>query len=297
MVERSVCPVVRAVALLAGLREIRSHVVGTGCALEIRQMATHARRSGNAVVVVDVAVCALPRWHRVHPRERKSSGVVVECRVCPVVRAMALLACLRETRGDVIGIRRTLEILQVAAHACVGANCVVVVDMAIGARTRRYSVHSREREIRKVVVEGRIHPGAGSVALVASLRKIRRNVIGIRRALEIFQVTSCASRTGQRVVAVDMAIGALTWRHGVQSGQREAGRGVVELSIAPLHDVVALFARCRKAAVGYRCGRAGEILLVTAEARHRAEGEIVVDMAVLALTGRHRVPPGKNKPR
>ena len=70
---------------------------------------------------------------------------------------------------------------------------------------------------------------------------------------------------------------------------------MVELAVSPLHDVMALFACRWKAAVGHRCGRAGEIFLVTPEARHRAKREIVVGMAVGALTGRNRVSSAKDK--
>ena len=49
--------------------------------------------------------------------ERKPGAVVVELRVGPVAGAMALLASLREVRSRMVGIRRSLEILQVARHA------------------------------------------------------------------------------------------------------------------------------------------------------------------------------------
>src|SRR5215469_8203428 len=133
------------------------------------------------------------------------------------------------------------------------------------------------------------------MALVASLREVRCDVVRIGGALEILQVATYAGCGANRVVVVDVAIGALARRHGVQSRQRKARRGVVELAIGPLHHVMTLFARCRKAAVGNRCARAGEILLVTAVTRKRTEGEIVVGMAVLALTGRNRVSSSENK--
>ena len=117
------------------------------------------------------------------------------------------------------------------------------------------------------MVERRVHPCAGSVALVASLRKIRRHVIGIRRALKIFQVARDASRGAQREVTVDVAIGALTRWHGVQSGQNKAGCRVVKFCIAPLHRIVAVFARGGEAAMRHRSSRAREIFLVATEAR------------------------------
>ena len=82
-------------------------------------------------------------WHRVHSGERKPGAVVVKRRVRPVAGAMALLAGLRETRGDVVGIRGPLEILQVAADARRGVESVVVVDVAIGTLPWRHCVQSR----------------------------------------------------------------------------------------------------------------------------------------------------------
>ena len=117
------------------------------------------------------------------------------------------------------------------------------------------------------MVERRVHPRAGGMALVASLREIRRHVIRIRRALEIFQVARDASCATQREVAVDVAIGALARRHGVQPGQGKAGCGVVKFRIAPLHRIVAVFARGGKAAMRHGSSRAREVFLVATEAR------------------------------
>ena len=52
---------------LASLREIRRHVVRVRGALIILQVARHARRAVQVVVIVDVAIRALPRRHRVLP--------------------------------------------------------------------------------------------------------------------------------------------------------------------------------------------------------------------------------------
>src|SRR5215831_9773897 len=70
---------------------------------------------------------------------------------------------------------------------------------------------------------------------------------------------------------------------------------MVELGVAPLHGVVAVFARRREATVGHRGSRAGKILLVTSNARHSAEGVIVVDVTLGALSRRHRVSSGQNE--
>ena len=61
MIKRRITPRGRGVALLAGLREIRLHVVRIGGALEVLQMAAHTSRvgAGQVVIVVDVALHAL----------------------------------------------------------------------------------------------------------------------------------------------------------------------------------------------------------------------------------------------
>jgi len=72
------------------------------------------------------------------------------------------------------------------------------------------------------VVEGRIQPGGCVVARVAGLREVRSHVTWIRCSLIVLQVTRGTGRAGQVVVVVDVAIGALTRRHGVHAGQRES---------------------------------------------------------------------------
>lgn len=69
------------------------------------------------------------------------------------------------------------------------------------------------------------------MALLAGLRKVRRNVVGIGSALEIFQVAGDARRRGEVVVVVAMAVGALPRRHTVKAGQRKASRRVIELGV------------------------------------------------------------------
>jgi len=56
------------------------------------------------------------------------------------------------------------------------------------------------------------------MALRAVRREIRRDVIRVRRFLEIRQVAANAGHTGQAVVIVGMAVGALAGRHGVRIG-------------------------------------------------------------------------------
>lgn len=98
-------------ALIAGLGEVGRDVIRIGRALIVSQVAAHARRVRNVVVVVDVAVGALPRRYRVHSRQRESGAVVIERCIRPRRGVVTLLARLREVRGDVIRIRCSLIIL------------------------------------------------------------------------------------------------------------------------------------------------------------------------------------------
>lgn len=78
------------------------------------------------------------------------------------------------------------------------------------------------------MVEGRIQPGGRVVALVAGLRKIRRDMIRVRRSLEIFQVTGDAGGAGQVVIVIDVAIATLPRWNRVHAGEGEGCRVVVE---------------------------------------------------------------------
>lgn len=65
MVERRRLPRRSVVAGFAGLREAARNVIRICRALEILQVTRHAGRGGDVVVIVDVAVSALPRRHGV----------------------------------------------------------------------------------------------------------------------------------------------------------------------------------------------------------------------------------------
>src|SRR5271157_3631695 len=100
--------------------------------------------------------------------------------------------------------------------------------MAIGALPRRNGMHAGQRESGAVVIERRIQPGGRVVALITALRKVRRDVIGIRGSLVILQVAADAGRGGEVVVVVDVAIGALPRWNCVHAGQGESCEGVIK---------------------------------------------------------------------
>ena len=215
VVKRRVHPVSRVVTGIAGLREIRRHVVGIGSALIILEVAAHAGGAVQAVVVVDVAISAGPWRHGVHSGQREPGAVVVEGRIHPVRGVVTLIAGLREVGRHVVGIRRPLIVLEVASDASGAVQTVVIVDVAIGAGSRWHRVHSGERESGGGVVKRRVHPVSRVVTGIAGLREVGRHVVGIRRSLIVLEVAGDAGRAGQGVVIVDMAIGARARRHRV----------------------------------------------------------------------------------
>ena len=259
-------------------------------------MARVAECAVQRVVVVYVAVRTLARRHGVRSGQREAGAVVVERGIQPGAGAVALVTCLREVRRYVTRIRRSLVLLQVARHASRTGQIVVVVDMAVGTLPRRHAVCPGQRKSGAVVIECRVQPGTGVVALIAGLREVRRYVIRIRCALEIFKVAGHASRAVQRVVIVDVAVDALPRRHGVRAGQRESGRGVVKLRVRPQHGVVALLACRGKSRMRHWRGRGVVVVLVATDACSAGDAVVVADVAIRALSWRHSVRSGQRKP-
>ncbi len=269
VIEGRIEPGRSAVALVAGLREVRRDVVRVGRAQAILQVAGHAGRAIQTVVVADVAIGAEPRWHGVQAGQIEARRRMVKLTVGPQVRVVALFAGQGESRRRVgHGARRIVVIGLVAGNASRVRNRVIVVDVAIGASARRHHVVSRQWEARAGVIEGRIQPGRCGVALLAGLREVRRRVVRIGRALVVLQVARDAGRRGDVVVVADVAVGTESWWHGVQASQSEARARMVELAIGPQIGVVALFAgqgesrRC----VRHRGGRVVVVGLVARDA-------------------------------
>ena len=163
--------------------------------------------------------------------ERESRGRVIEARVPPVGCVVALLASLRDVRGNVIRTRRALEILKVAVYAGCAGQVVIVINVALGALQR--SMRTGQRESRIVVIERCLRPRRCVVALLAGLREARTHVVWIRGALEILQMAVDAGgvRARQVVIVVYVTLGAL--HRGVRAGQREPCRGVIETRVSP----------------------------------------------------------------
>jgi len=208
VIESRVLPVRGVVAVLARCREelrlrrvawIRGLVV-------IGLVAGNARRAGQVVIVVDVAIGASPRRNGMGTGQREAGLRVIELAVRPLNGVMAHLASGREA-GVVYRILRTLEIGLVARNARRNGDVVIVVDVAIGASPRRNGMGTGQREAGLRVVELAIRPLHGVMTLIA-----RRWETGVRhrslRVLIIGLVARVASRVGDVVVVVDVAVGA-----------------------------------------------------------------------------------------
>jgi hypothetical protein len=289
VIKRGIEPGAGAVALVAALREIRSDVIRIRRSLEILEVARNAGVRGQIVVVVDVAVGSGARRHRVHSGEREAGAVVIKRGIEPGAGAVALVASLREVSRHVVRIRCSLIVLQVAGHAGRAVEAIVAVDVTIGTLPRRHCVQSGEREASAGMVERRVQPVRGVVALVAGLREVCRHVVGIGRSLEILHVTAYAGSGAQIVIVVGVAIGASAWRHGVHAGQGKAGSGMIKLGVGPLHRIVALLAGRREARMGHRRGRVVEVGLVATDAGRNRDAVVVVSVAVGALARRHHM--------
>jgi hypothetical protein len=120
--------------------------------------------------------------------------------------------------GRMTGIRRVVVVRLMAAHAGRWQCRVVVVHVAVRANARRYPVRTGEGKGRVVVIESGIRPSGRIVAEFARGRETRCSVYRIIRTRVVFLVAGVAQRCVQRVIVVDVAIGALARRHGVCTG-------------------------------------------------------------------------------
>ena len=235
------------VARLASLREAAAHVIRIRRALEIFQVTGHARRAGQVVIIVDVAVGALARRHGVTARQQETCGGVIEAGRLPSRRGVALQAIRREIGRHVVRIGRALEILQVTRHAARAGQVVVVVRVAIRALPRRYGVTARQQETCSGVIELSVEPVVAGMARVAGGGKLCGDVIGIGGGLKVFEVAGSASRRHRLELAVGRALVAGVAVHGgVRPSQRKSVIVLLDLldrNLPSAHRVTSLAIR------------------------------------------------------
>jgi hypothetical protein len=174
-----------------------------------------------------VAVCTC--HGRVLPGQGETRVVVVKGRRAPGRRTVADIALLREANRRVVWVVRVLKIFQMTARAGRVCNVVVRIDVTLAALQSRVS--PRQRPAGRCVIERCRVPVRGRMADLALLREAGRRVVRVVRVLEIFQMAADASRGGQVVVSIRVA---LCTRHtNMRSSEREAGLGVIERSGLP----------------------------------------------------------------
>jgi len=218
------------VATIASLRESAGRVIRVLTVLKILQMAAHASGLRQTVVVVDVAVRASPGGRHVRAGQWESRLRVIEVRRRPGHGRMARLAGLRESLLRVVRIFRVLEILKMAAHASGHGQVVVVVDVAVCARSRRHAMAARQNESSQRVIELRVQPVVRRVTGFASGRKLTRDVVRILRSLEFFLVTAVAGRRHRGVIAERaILVAVIAGRRRMGTGQREAIHVLIDL--------------------------------------------------------------------
>jgi len=251
MIEVGACPRSRVVALRTGLRKTGLHVIRTGRALEVFQVAADARCicGGQGVIAIHMALRALHR--RVRPGQREAGRRVIESRACPRGCVVALRTGLWECGLHVVRIRGSLEIFQVAADArgICGGQGVVAIHVALRALHGR--VRPGQREARGRVIKRRAVPRCCVVALLTGLRESRLHVIRIRRIVEVLDVARSAIGGRPDKVAIDVAL--RTGDVGVRARQRELRKGIViESRRIPRARVVAGLTGSREASLRMR---------------------------------------------
>lgn len=251
VIERSRLPGCGVVASLAGLGESLLHVIGIICVLEILQVATHARRIRQVVVIVDVALRALHGGVRAGQSE--SHCTVIEAGGNPCRRGVTLLAGLRESRLHVVGIRRALEIFQMAAHAGCRRTFELIIDVALVALQRRVRADQGKAGVLQMVKidsEPVVHR---RVALFAGSRESRGGVRRTGCVLVIGGVAGIAlRRQSQKLAGSRSFVAGLAVQRRVRADQREAILVLLHLldrDVPSLHGVALLAARAKLTAM------------------------------------------------
>jgi len=282
VVKLAVGPEYGVVAVLAGRWEPGLNVIHRRFrVVVVRLVAGHASRARQSVVVIDVALLALHR--RMEARQRPACRRMIELAIRPQNRIVATFARRREAQRHVIDRSlRVVVIRLVARHASRTCQVVVIVDVALNARCRR--MKACQRPARRRVIKLAVGPHHRVVAVLARDWIIQRYVVHWRLRVVVRRlVTGRASRAGQSVVVVDMALHAR--RRCVCARQREAGGRMIERRIHPVRRIVAAFARgwITQGDVIHRSFRGVVIRLMAGHASRAGQLIVVIDVAQSAL--------------
>lgn len=191
------------------------------------------------------------------------------------------LALLRDPGRHVIGIRRPLEILEVARYACSCGQVEIAIGVALIALQLRMS--AGQRETYRIVIEAGRLPGGSRMAILASPGDPKRHVIRVAGLLKIRQVAADASRECALVFAARVASHAI--QGCVHASEREARElGVIKSHALPVVDRVAFLA-LRRESSGNVVGIRGllERFLVTGVAHNRQPLELPHRLALVTV--------------
>ena len=169
MVEHRSQPVCRAVARLAGGRESRRSVIRVRRVVVVGLVATDARRVGDAVVAIDMALRA-QRGGGMEARQRPSCRGVIELSVRPQKRVMASLASGRKARRNMVNWSLRAVVVGLMAGYTRGVRQMIVV-VHVAQSALNGGVEASERPARGCVVELAICPKNRVVAAFAGRRE------------------------------------------------------------------------------------------------------------------------------
>src|SRR5437763_1253660 len=174
-------------------------------------VAAHAGGRGDVVVVVDVTIRTLPRWHGMRTGQNESGGRVIELAVGPGHSVVTLLAGggeagmrYRRGRGVVVGL--------VATDAGGRGDVVVVVDVTVRTLPRRNRMRTAQNESGGRVIELAIRPGHGVMTLRAGCWEtgVRHRRCGL---VVVGLMAADASGRGDVEVVIDVTVRTLPRRN------------------------------------------------------------------------------------
>lgn len=243
VIEGGAGPVRGRMTRLAVLRKSGRHVIRILGRLIFLQMAGGARGSEALVHAARMTLRAGCRDVRSGQSECRLR-VVIERGARPVCSRVTRLAVLRESGGGVVWIRGRLIFLQMARRTVCGQTLVNAARMTLSAGCRDVRACQSERRLR-VVIECGSRPVRGRMTQLAILRERSRDVIRVRRALVLFQMTRGA---GGRAQARELPVGVAlrTCDCGVSTRQWEFRLVMIELRAQPLCGGVAYLAILRE---------------------------------------------------
>ena len=149
-------------------------MVRVGRFLEILHVAARTRRGRQVVVAISVTIAALQLG--VSTRNREAHGSMIEARRLPRGCVVAVLTCLWESKRNVIRIRGFLERRHVTPDTVGGRPFVLATHVATQAVERGMG-SGQGVTSHLQVIETRAEPGRDGMALLASTRKPRSEMV------------------------------------------------------------------------------------------------------------------------